>query len=184
MYTLLTNLLWYIAYIYSFFKSFNFGEMVRWYFYGDEDDLLIYVFEEGKMIPWRFSKDKNSLCYVILKIHDRNKILLFNNRYILIEKYGFLKDLVERKMGKFSHYMEVFNTKTSEDVLDVFNNYSDSGNTFFSDITNYSIKAKDLYDFRNNRFLLQPGDKLQVVKMDLDTIEYSYDDSLDQETTL
>jgi hypothetical protein len=184
MYNIFATLLWYIAYVYSYFKDFSFTEMVKWYFYAEIDEPHVYVFENDKMVPWKFSTDKNSLIYVILKVHDRTKILIFNNRHTLIEKYGMLKDLVEHKMGKFSHYMEVVNIVTSEDHLELFNKYTDSGDTFFNDITNYNIKAGDLYDFRYNRFLLESNDKLEVVKMNLETIIYNFEDSLVEETKM
>jgi hypothetical protein len=71
--------------------------------------------------------------------------------------------------------MEV-NIDSNEDIVELFNKYDDKNNTFFSDITKYSLKARDIYDFKRDKFLLEPNSELEVVKMDLTSTKYNYND--------
>jgi hypothetical protein len=132
------------------------------------------------MIPWNLSQRKydtdiNSMNYVVLNINGKEKILVFNNRTTLRLQYPYLKTLVEQNSGHFGHYMEV-NIDSNEDIVELFNKYDDKNNTFFSDITKYSLKARDIYDFKRDKFLLEPNSELEVVKMDLTSTKYNYND--------
>jgi hypothetical protein len=145
-------------------------------------EIQVFVLEGTNIVPWNLSETKyninvKTMNYVLLKINDKEKILVFDNRNTLIQQYGNLKKLVENKSGHFCHYMEVIKDNDL-DVVDLFNKYDDKDNTFFVDITKYELKPCDLYDFTNNKFLLEPNSSLEVVKMDLEKIKYNYNDSM------
>jgi hypothetical protein len=174
-----SNLLMLLAYLYGLFKSYLFMDKLFKYTQSGKD-IKVYVLEDTNMVPWnlsgtKYSADINSMNYVVLNINGKEKILVFNNRKVLMLQYGNLKKLVTDRSGKFGHYMEVIKDN-DEDIVEIFNKYDDNDNTFFSDITKYSLKARDLYDFKRDKFLLEPNSELEVVKMDLSSTTYKYND--------
>jgi hypothetical protein len=172
-------LLMLLAYLYGLFKSYLFMDKLFKYTQTCKD-IQVYVLEDTNMVPWnlsesKYSSDINSMNYVVLNINGKEKILVFNNRTTLRLQYPYLKKLVMDRSGKFGHYMEVIKDN-NEDIVQLFSKYDDNDNTFFSDITKYSLKARDLYDFRKGKFLIEPNSELEVVKMDLSSTKYNYND--------
>ena len=173
------SLLMLLAYLYGLFKSYLFMDRLFKYTQSRKD-IQVYVLEDTNMVPWnlsqlKYSADINSMNYVVLNVNGKEKILVFNNRKVLMLQYGNLKKLVTDRSGHFGHYMEVIKDN-NEDVVELFNKYDDNDNTFFSDITKYSLRTRDMYDFKNDKFLLEPNSVLEVVKMDLSSTKYNYND--------
>jgi hypothetical protein len=199
-----TNLLWLVAYIYGYLHPFltSFSKVTKStytsiynYFTdnkpGDDSNKnqttntpSIYVTDGEKMVPFSFDISKLHkhflLFYVVIKIDDtHNKVIVFNSLDKLVFIYNNLHDLVKSRISKFSKFLEVRNANnTIVDHLDTFSEYTDRSDTYYSDITSYNIKARDIYDFTNNNFLLSHGDKLLVTKMDLSNHEYHYEQPL------
>jgi hypothetical protein len=173
------SLLMFLAYLYGLVKSYIFMDRLFKYTQSRKD-IQVFILEGSSMVPWnlseqKYSADINSMNYVVLNINEKEKILVFNNRNTLRLQYPNLKTLVADRSGHFGHYMEVI--KDNElDIVEVFNKYDDKDNTFFSDITKYVLKAGDLYDFGKGKFLLEPNSELEVVKMDLSSTKYKYND--------
>jgi hypothetical protein len=173
------SLLMFLAYLYGLVKSYIFIDRLFKYTQSGKD-IQVFILEGSSMVPWnlsetKYSADINSMTYVILNINGKEKILVFNNRTTLRLQYPYLKKLVADKSGHFGHYMEVIKDN-NEDIVELFNKYDDSDNTFFCDITKYSLKARDIYDFKHHKFLLEPNSILEVVKMDLSSTKYNYND--------
>jgi len=174
-------LLMMLAYLYGLVKTYSF--MDRFFKYTQsKQDIKVFVLEGTSMVPWnlsekKYSPDLHSMNYVLLNINGKEKILVFNNRNTLRLQYPNLKALVENSSGHFGHYMEVIKDD-GVDIVEHFNKYSDNDNTFFNDITKYKLKACDLYDFGEERFLLEPTSTLEVVNMNLDSTRYNYLDEL------
>ena len=66
--------------------------------------------------------------------------------------------------------MEVINRSNNVDIIDIFNRYDDNSQSFFKDSTKYSLKSTDLYDFKNNHFVVNKDDQLKITKMNLESI--------------
>jgi hypothetical protein len=199
-----TNLLWLVAYIYGSLQPFwiSFSKATKEtytsiYNYctdnkmGEESNnnqttstLSVYVSDGEKMIPFSFDISKLHkhllLFYVVVKIDDtRNKVIVFNSLDKLVFLYNNLQDLVKSRISRFSKFLEVrITNNTAVDHLDTFSEYTDRSDTYYSDITGYNIRARDIYDFTDNNFLLSSGGKLRVTKMDLDSDEYSSEQQL------
>jgi hypothetical protein len=173
------SLLIFLAYLYGLIKSYVFMDRLFKYTQSRKD-IQVFILEDTNMVPWnlseqKYSADINSMNYVVLNINGKEKILVFNNRNTLRLQYPNLKKLVQDRSGHFGHYMEVIKD-SNEDIVEIFNKYDDKDSTFFSDITKYSLRAGDLYDFERGRFLLEPNSILEVVKMDLSSTKYNYND--------
>jgi hypothetical protein len=174
------SLLMMLAYLYGLIKTYLFIDKLLKYTQSGKD-IQVFILEGSSMVPWNLSETKytpdiNSMNYVLLNINGKEKILVFNNRNTLRLQYPYLTKLVSDRSGHFGHYMEVI--KDNEvDIVELFNKYDDSDNTFFSDITKYSLTAKDIYDFKLDKFLLEANSELEVVKMDLSSTKYNYNDS-------
>jgi hypothetical protein len=136
-------------------------------------DINLYVLENDIMIPikkLKYIEDYNASRYYIT-IHFSNncvKYLVFDDKTILMSCYDNIKNIVSQKIPKFSTYMEVINKKNNLDILDTFNCYDDHNQVFFNDITKYNLKSNDLYDFKNNCFVVDINDTIEVTKMNLD----------------
>jgi hypothetical protein len=173
------SLLMCLAYLYGLVKSYIFMDRLFKYTQSSKD-IQVFILEGSSMVPWnlsetKYSADINSMNYVLLNINGKEKILVFNNRNTLRLQYPYLKTLVTHRSGHFGHYMEVIKD-SNEDIVELFNKYDDKDSTFFSDITKYSLRAGDLYDFEQGKFLLEPNSILEVVKMDLSSTKYNYND--------
>jgi hypothetical protein len=173
------SLLLFLAYLYGLVKTYLFMDRLFKYTQGGKD-IQVFILEGSNMVPWnlsltKYSADINSMTYVLLNNNGKEKILVFNNRNTLRLQYPNLKKLVSDRSGHFGHYMEVI-TDNKVDIVEEFNKYDDKDNTFFSDITKYVLKAGDLYDFGKGKFLLEPNSELEVVKMDLSSTKYKYND--------
>ena len=180
-YEIKCSLLMLLAYLYGLIKTYSFMDRLFKYTQSGKD-IRVFILEGSSMVPWnlsgtKYSPDINSMNYVLLNINGREKILVFNNRNTLRLQYPYLKTLVENNSGHFGHYMEVI--KDNElDIVEVFNKYDDKDNTFFTHITKYKLKPCDLYDFKRDKFLLEPNSSLEVVKMNLESTKYNYNDCL------
>jgi hypothetical protein len=165
-------------YIYKYFNNIE-NDNIH-----DNPNLSIFVTDGTRMIPFSFDistlQKHYLLFYVVINTNnDHNKVIVFNSLDKLIFLYNNLEECVKNKISKFSKYLEVRNSNTNEvEYLDTFTNYTDNSGVFFSDITGYSIKARDIYDFKNNRFILSHGDKLHVTKMDLSSQEYHFEEQI------
>ena len=203
-YTFYTNLLWLLAFIYGSLQPFlvvlsrmtkSTKNSIYNYFtdnkMGDESNnnqttntLSVYMTDGEKMVPFSFDISKLHkhflLFYVVIKIDDtHNKVIVFNNLDKLVFLYNNLQDLVKSRISRFSKFLEVrITNNTAVDHLDTFSEYTDRSDTYYNDITSYNIRARDIYDFTSNNFLLSGGDKLRVTKMDLNSDEYSYEQRL------
>ena len=150
----------------------------------DKKKSSIYMTDGQQMFPFSFDISKlhkhHLLYYVVIRIDDtHNKVIIFNNLDKLIFIYNNLKDLVKSRISKFSKFLEVKTTSNLKiDYLDVFTEYTDRSDNYFNEISGYNIKARDIYDFNNNRFVISHGNKLYVTKMDLSSHEYNYEDYL------
>jgi hypothetical protein len=195
--TFYTNLLWLLAYIYGYLQPLlvGFSKLTKETYTSiynyctnnntDESNTLsVYMTDGEKMLPFGFDISKLHkhflLFYVVIKIDDtHNKVIVFNNLDKLVFLYNNLHDLVKSRISRFSKFLEVrITNNTAVDHLDTFSKYTDRSDTYYSDITGYNIRARDIYDFTDNNFLLSSGGKLRVTKMDLDSDEYSYEQQL------
>ncbi len=202
--TFYTNSLWFFAYVYGslqpfwvslskvtkstytlIYNLFNYNKI------GHESNdnqstntLSIYMTDGSIMVPFSFDISKLHkhflLFYVVIKIDDtHDKAIVFNSLDKLVFIYNNLQELVKSRMSKFSKFLEVrITNNTNIDHLDTFSQYADKSNNYFSDISGYNIRARDIYDFNSNSFLLSHGDKLVVTKMDLSSNEYHYEEAL------
>jgi hypothetical protein len=120
------------------------------------------------------------LFYAVIQIDSTHKkVIVFNSLDKLIFLYNNLEHLVKDRIPKFSKFLEVRNTNNTDiEYLDTFTQYTDKSGAFFSDITNYNIKPRDIYNFLNNHFILSHGDRLHVTKMDLSSQEYHFEEIL------
>ncbi len=139
------------------------------------DDVNLYVLENNNMIRVKHidSIDKynaNKYYVTISFSNNSNKYLVFDNKEVLKNCYSQIKDVVSNRLPNFSTYMEVINKSNNLDIIDIFNCYDDSTQTFFSDITKYSLKSTDLYDFKNSIFVVNKDDTIEITKMNLDTL--------------
>jgi hypothetical protein len=199
-----TNLLWLVAYIYGSLQPFwiSFSKATKetytsiYNYYTDNkmgeesnnnhttNTLSVYVSDGEKMLPFSFDISKLHkhflLFYVVIKIDDtHNKVIVFNSLDKILFLYNNLKDLVKSRISRFSKFLEVRITNTTAlDHLDTFSEYTDRSDTYYSDITGYNIRARDIYDFTDNNFLLSSGGKLRVTKMDLNSQEYDFEQQL------
>jgi hypothetical protein len=84
---------------------------------------------------------------------------------------------VSLEREKFGKYLEIYaiNDKISinSDITMEFLKYT-SNSGFFQNITQYSLKVSDLYNFDSNSFFVHPEDKLLVTKMNFETNTYNY----------
>jgi hypothetical protein len=163
----------------GFIQSDNiFTRIIRYF----SNDVNLYVLENNMMIPIKklkyLEKYNVSKYYITVEIsNNSHKYLVFNDKTVLTNCYNSIKDVILEKLPKFSTYMEVINKTNNVDVLDTFNCYDDNTQTFFNDITKYNIKSSDLYDFKNNCFVVNPNDTIEVTKMNLDLkiVQYEQD---------
>ena len=137
------------------------------------NDINLYVLENETMIPvkkLKYIEDYSaSKYYVEIKFSNNcHKYLVFDEKTVLANCYDNIKNTVLQKIPKFSTYMEVINKTNNKDVLETFNCYDDHNQTFFNDITKYNLKSNDLYDFKNNCFVVDINDTIEVTKMNLD----------------
>lgn len=163
--------------IYGFFKSSKF--LTRLYRYLKRtNDITIYVLEDNKMKLLNIINDvyhyKNNKFYIQINKDNLQKCLVFDNIHILFDIYDRLIPIVQSRQSKFSKYMEVIDKTTNIDIIEIFNQYVDKDNFFFSDITGYLIKPNDLYDFTKNRFVVENGG-IEIVQMDLESKEINFD---------
>jgi hypothetical protein len=200
-YTFYTNLLWLLAFIYAYLQPFfvvlsrmtksTKTSIYNYFTLGEESNtnqttntLSVYMTDGEKMVPFSFDISKLHkhflLFYVVIKIDDKhNKVIVFNSLDKLVFIYNNLQDLVKSRISRFSKFLEVrITNNTTVDHLDTFSEYTDRSDTYYNDITSYNIRARDIYDFTSNNFLLSSGDKLRVTKMDLNSDEYSYEQRL------
>jgi hypothetical protein len=165
-------------YMYSYFNKNELENITN------TSNISIFVSDGNRMIPFSFdiSKlDKHYLLFYVVVNTDNthNKVIVFNSLDKLIFLYNNLEEYLKKKMSNFSKYLEVKNNNNIEvEHLDTFNQYTDKSGAFFSDITCYNIKARDIYDFKNNHFILSNGDRLHVTKMDLTTHEYHFEEQV------
>ena len=137
------------------------------------NDINLYVLENDIMIPVKkikyLDEYRASRYYVEIKFSNNcHKYLVFDEKTVLINCYDNIKNIVLQKIPKFSTYMEVINKTNDKDVLETFNCYDDHNQTFFNDVTKYNLKSNDLYDFKNNCFVVNTNDTIEVTKMNLD----------------
>jgi hypothetical protein len=160
-----------------FFKSSNFLTRVFRYL-KKINDITIYVLEDNKMNVLNNINDvykyKNNKFYIQINKDNLQKCLVFDNIHILFDIYDRLIPIVQSRQSKFSNYMEVIDKTTNIDIIEIFNQYVDKDNFFFSDITGYLIKPNDLYDFTKNRFVVENGG-IEIVQMDLQSKEINFD---------
>lgn len=138
------------------------------------DDVNLYVLEKNHMTRLKnidlLDHSTSTKYYVTISFSSNyQKYLVFDNKEVLKNCYKNIKDVVSTKLPNFSTYLEVINKSNNIDIIDVFNSYDDSTQTFFKDVTKYSLKSTDLYDFKNNLFVVNENDQLEITKMDLDT---------------
>jgi hypothetical protein len=185
-YTFYTYTLWLFASIYGYLKPRvkQLIDYIHINLYNDASNSSISLFVSNGTIvlPFdiklsNFYKEHN-LYYVVVKTDSIDKILVFNSLDCLVHCYRDLPELVEKRVSKFSKFLEVINAHTKSDCLETFIKYTDKCNYYYSDITNYHIKPKDLYDFTDNRFILTRDEKLHITKMDLTSHEYHFEEQL------
>lgn len=180
-YTIYNYLLWISASIYGSVKSLLNDYFSSGVQYSTKN---IYISDGYQMIPFRFDipelNKHRLLFYVVIQIDDTHtKVVVFNSLDKLIINYNSLEDLVKIKMPKFSKFLEVKNTRNPEvDHLDTFSQYTDKLETYYTEITGYNVRSRDIYDFKNRRFLLSRGDNLHVTRMDFSNYEYNYEEQL------
>lgn len=199
-YTFYTNILWLSAYIYGILKPIvnnlcvfatTATKVTYTTIYKNNDSstlettkVKVYMSDGEKMLPFTFDISKlhkhHLLYYVVIQIDEvHRKVVVFNSLDTLIFMYNNLHDFVKSRMSKFSKFLEVRNTSNVElEYLNTFTEYTDKTDTYFSELSSYNIRSRDIYDFTNNNFLLAHGDKLHVTKMDLSSHEYKYEDKL------
>jgi hypothetical protein len=184
-YTFYTYTLWLFASIYGFLKP-HITQLVDYIhhnlYYIQTDSISLFVSNGTNVLPFdiklsNFYKEHN-LYYVVVKIESIEKILVFNSLDHLLCCYSNLFELVRKRVSKFSKFLEVRNANTKSDCLETFIKYTDKNNHYYSDITNYHIKPRDLYDFKDKRFVLSHNERLHITKMDLSNHEYYYDQQL------
>ncbi len=161
----------------GFIQSDNiFTRIIRYF----SNDVNLYVLENNTMIPVKklkyIDRYNASKYYITIEISNNSqKYLVFNDKTVLTNCYNNIKELILEKIPKFSTYMEVINKTNNADVLDTFNCYDDHTQTFFNDVTKYNIKSSDLYDFKNNCFVVNQNDIIEVTKMNLDLKVVQYE---------
>ena len=185
-YTFYTYTLWLFASIYGFLKP-HVKQLIDYihinlYNYAPNDSISLFVSNGTIVLPFdiklsNFYKEHN-LYYVVVKIDTIEKIIVFNSLDGLVHCYSNLVELVQKRVSKFSKFLEVINADTKSDCLETFIKYTDKCNNYYSDITNYHLKPKDLYDFKDKRFILERDEKLHITKMDLTNREYHYEEQL------
>jgi hypothetical protein len=164
----------------GFIQSDNiFTRIIRYF----SNDVNLYVLENNIMIPIKklkyLEKYNPSKYYITVEIsNNSHKYLVFNDKTVLTNCYNNIKEVILEKLPKFSTYMEVINKTNNVDVLDTFNCYDDHTQTFFNDVTKYNIKSSDLYDFKNNCFVVNQNDTIEVTKMNLDLKIVQYEQEL------
>jgi hypothetical protein len=164
----------------GFIQSDNiFTRIIRYF----SNDVNLYVLENNTMIPVKklkyIDRYTASKYYITVEIgNNSQKYLVFNDKKVLTDCYNNIKEVILEKLPKFSTYMEVINKTNNLDVLDTFNCYDDHTQTFFNDVTKYNIKSSDLYDFKNNCFVVNPNDTIEVTKMNLDLKIVQYEQEL------
>jgi hypothetical protein len=184
-YTFYTYTLWLFASIYGFLKP-HIKQLVDYIHINlydvSTDNISLFVSNGTNVLPFdiklsNFYKEHN-LYYVVVKIESVEKILVFNDLGHLLCCYSNLIELVKKRVSKFSKFLEVINSNTKSDCFETFIKYTDKCNYYYSDITNYHLKPKDLYDFKDKRFILSHNEKLHITKMDLTSHEYHFDEQL------
>ena len=139
--------------------------------------ISLFILDENmlKSVDYKNINNLNSSKYYVklLLKNNNEKIVIFNDKCILMNQYNNLLNNVEKNADKFSKLMEA--TINDKDSLVVLNKYI-NGNNNFSDITNYEIRYKDLYDFDSNKFLLEANDKIHIVNMNLEEFDFEKDD--------
>jgi len=101
--------------------------------------------------------------------------LVFDRLEVLLDNYLDLVENVRERLPRFRKQLEVIHLATQNDILPVFNLYTDDTDTFFYDLTQYKLKPLDLYDFNHKQFVLGKTDVVQVVQMDLESKDYASD---------
>ena len=144
------------------------------------DDVNLYVLENNNMIRVKnidyLDKYNVNKYYVTVSFSSNyKKYLVFDDKEILKSSYHSIKDIVSSKLPNFGTYMEVINKSNNLDIIDVFNCYDDSTQTFFNDVTKYTLKSSDLYDFKNSMFVVDKDDQIEITKMNLDTVTINPD---------
>ena len=167
---LFNKLFFIVVYMNGFIQSDNiFTRIIRYF----SNDVNLYVLEDNRMIPikkLKYIEKYNASKYYITVDIDNNcqRYLVFDDKTVLTDCYHNIKEIVLQRVPKFSTYMEVINKTNNLDVLDTFNCYDDTTQTFFNDVTKYNIKSSDLYDFKNNCFVVNTNDTIEVTKLNLD----------------
>lgn len=178
-------MLWLLASIYGFLKP-HIKQLVDYIHINlydvSNDSISLFVSNGTIILPFdiklsNFYKEHN-LYYVVVKIDTIEKILVFNNLNHLLYCYSNLIELVKKRVSKFSKFLEVINANTKVECLETFIKYTDKCNYYYSDITNYHLKPKDLYDFNDKHFILSHNEKLYITKMDLTSHEYHFEEQL------
>ena len=167
---LFNKLFFIVVYMNGFLQSDNIFTKILNCF---SNDINLYVLENDIMIPVKkikyLDEYRASRYYVEIKFSNNcHKYLVFDEKTVLINCYDNIKNIVLQKIPKFSTYMEVINKTNDKDVLETFNCYDDHNQTFFNDVTKYNLKSNDLYDFKNNCFVVNTNDTIEVTKMNLD----------------
>jgi hypothetical protein len=185
-YTFYRYILWLFASIYGFLKPHvkQLVDYIHINLYNDvcTDNIALFVSNGTSILPFDIKLSnlykEHSLFYAVVKIDTIEKIVVFNDLGHLLCCYSNLIELVKKRVSKFSKFLEVINTNTKSDCLETFIKYTDKSNYYYSDITNYHLKAKDLYDFKDKHFLLSQDEKLHITKMDLTSHEYDFEEQL------
>jgi hypothetical protein len=178
--------IWVSGFLYGTVKSVadRYFYKVQKILYGDSR-FTIYVSDEKdrSLKITKLEKLNNSIItydkyYLHYKISDGfeniEKVLVFDDKQILLDKITNIEYLVSLEREKFGKYLEISVNKNRDITTEFLKYTSDSG--FFQNITQYSLKASDLFCFNSNSFLVNPQDKLLVTKMDFETTTYNYSD--------
>lgn len=183
----LNNFSWVLSLIYGKLKTSKTIEFLENYLLNTKNITHVQIYAKDTnftLIPIELKniKESNSdLFYVLVPLHSTYKILVFDNKDHLINNYDDLVYLTEKYEESFSNIMEasVYCVKKSQnkDVTNILKKYT-SSHHYYKDVTEYGLRAGDLYDFESKCFILQQDEQLSITNMNLDTTYYTPNDIL------
>lgn len=177
--------LWIFGILYGKLVSSDFYKKITQSNKNNSSQHRVYILDntKTKLLPLEPSTTQTILqsdsekYYVIVDLQPENtkKILLFDNKEILIAKFNDLETLTRLDKEKFNNILEVIECDTNKEITSLFTKYI-SNEGFFENITNYNLKVQDLYDFDLNTFLTKS--KITITNMNLDSKDYNLTDTL------
>jgi hypothetical protein len=178
---ILTTLNWVCGILYARSKTSSYFEAFESYLLKvpAKHGITIYATKQDGSLIQIDSKNVNDFdsnkFYARVPLHGTEKIIVFTDKNTLINTFDSLLSLAEKHNETFSNLMEA--TIKEVDVLPVLKQYT-SNNHYYTDITGYKLKAGDLYNFGENKYLLGE-EELSITTMTLETKNYKKEDELD-----